>query len=315
MSDDLDQQLSRLVRDAVADVEPEDRLSELRARTAAPGPRRWWVAAGGATLATAAAVAVVAVLGSGQPTAVDPGPAETPPSAPAPSGTGSSGGAAVAAYFIGETPYGQRLYREFRQVPSPAPGLAGLELLEAGAADPDYTSGWPAGSFESLSDPEAGVVHVTLGDAAPAEPSDLALQQLAYTLNAGFQEPLSVVVHRDDEVVAEASAGPQLETLSLVNLSDPAEGQVVTGELRVNGVANSNEATVPWRIEREGDVVDDGFFTAEGWMGTRLFPFSGDIDVSSLDPGTYTFIVETDDPSGGAEGPGAFSDTRTIVLE
>ena len=62
-------------------------------------------------------------------------------------------------------------------------------------------------------------------------------------------------------------------------------------------------------------VVDAGFFTAEGWMGTRLFPFSGDLAVSSLDPGTYTLIVETDDASGGAEGPGSYSDSRTFVLE
>jgi len=50
-------------------------------------------------------------------------------------------------------------------------------------------------------------------------------------------------------------------------------------------------------------------------MGERLFPFSGEIDVSSLDPGTYTLIVETDDPSGGVEGNAPFSDTRTFVIE
>ena len=51
-------------------------------------------------------------------------------------------------------------------------------------------------------------------------------------------------------------------------------------------------------------------------MEPRLFPFSGEIDVSSLDPGTYTLIVETDDPSGGAEGGiPVFTDTRTFVIE
>src|SRR5665809_136798 len=62
-------------------------------------------------------------------------------------------------------------------------------------------------------------------------------------------------------------------------------------------------------------VVPQGNFTALGYMEARLFPFSGEIDVSSLDPGSYTLIVETDDPSGGAEGFGTFSDTRTFVLE
>jgi hypothetical protein len=308
---ELDQQLSRLLRDAVADVDPDDRYDELRARTAAPGPRRWWLAAGGASLAAAAVVVVVSVVVGGQPTAVDPGPADPPSSSSAPT---AGSGTAVAAYFVGDSPTGPRLYREFQQVPSPAPGLAGLELLETGPVDPDYTSAWPAGSFERLSDPEAGVVHVYLTEAAP-ELEPLAEQQVVYTVSAGFQEPLSVVFHRGADQSAPVPALPQLEVLSLVNLSDPAEGRTVSGDLAVRGVASSNEATVPWRIEREGDVVDDGFFTAEGWMGTRLFPFSGDLDVSSLDPGTYTLIVETDDASGGAEGPGSYSDSRTFVLE
>ena len=85
MSEHLDQQLSRLLRDAVADVDPADRFDELRVRTATgSGARRWWLAAGGASLAAAAAVVVVAVLGGGQPTAVDPGPADPPSSPSAP---------------------------------------------------------------------------------------------------------------------------------------------------------------------------------------------------------------------------------------
>jgi hypothetical protein len=133
-------------------------------------------------------------------------------------------------------------------------------------------------------------------------------------VSAGFQEPLAVVLDRGGAVI-EASARPPLDVLSLVNLSDPAEGQVVGDTLHVTGVANSNEANVLWTIEGANAGMGSAF-TAEGWMGTRLFPFSGDIDVSSLDPGTYTLIVETDDPSGGTEGgPGVFSDTRTFVLE
>jgi hypothetical protein len=47
----------------------------------------------------------------------------------------------------------------------------------------------------------------------------------------------------------------------------------------------------------------------------RLYPWETEIDVSDLEPGTYTFAAMTDDPSGGAEGPGATTDTRTIVVE
>ncbi|MGZ5403153.1 MAG: Gmad2 immunoglobulin-like domain-containing protein [Nocardioides sp.] len=306
--DDPDDQLAFLLRDSVVDVEPSERLGELRARTATTSSRRWWTVAGGAALAAAAAVTVIAVLGSEPAPTVDPGPADPPPRAAPPR--------AVPAYFVGDTPRGPRLYREFQPVSSPAPGLAGLGLLESGPLDPDYTSLWPSGSFGAVSDPQSGIVEVRLTDAAPADPSDLALQQVVYTVSAGFQEPLTVALLRGDTVGEEVSASPQLEVLSLVSLSDPGEGQVVGDTLRVRGVANSNEANILWGIESaSGSAGMGSSFTAEGWMGARLFAFSGRIDVSSLDPGTYTLTVETDDPSGGAEGLGPFSDTRTFVIE
>jgi len=325
--DNSEDQLSFLIRDAVSDVEPTDRLSDLRARTATTSSsRRWWPAAGGAVLAAAAAVTAIAVLGNDPAPTVDPGPATTPSATdPAPSDATPTENdqQAVPAYFVGDTPQGPRLYREFQPVSSPTLGLTGLSLLESGPLDPDYTSLWPSGSFGDISDPVAGVVYLELTDAAPSELSDLALQQVVYTLSAAFQESLQVDVHgpsgpRDDigPLLATVTPAPQLEVLSLVNLSDPSEGQVVGDTLSVSGRANSFEANVLWTIEQDDVVVDQDFFTAEGYMAERLFPFSGEIDVSSLDPGTYTLIVETDDPSGGAEGgSGVFSDTRTFVLE
>ncbi len=53
---------------------------------------------------------------------------------------------------------------------------------------------------------------------------------------------------------------------------------------------------------------------AEGWEGQPV-PWEAEIDVSSLEPGTYTFVALTDDPTGGTEGPGPTYDTRTIVVE
>ena len=37
--------------------------------------------------------------------------------------------------------------------------------------------------------------------------------------------------------------------------------------------------------------------------------------MSTLEPGTYTFVAMTADASGGTEGPGPYVDTRTIVVE
>jgi hypothetical protein len=304
----LDQQLADLLHDAVADVEPEDRLADVRDRIPRrASPRRWPLVAGGGALVVAATVTAIALAGNPSPVTSEPDVAG-PPTAPAAS--------AVPAYFVGDTPTGDRLYREFQAVQGPTPGLAGLALLESGPTDPDYTTLWPEGSFEDrISDPGSGVVHVYLTDAAPQDPSDLALQQVVYTVRAGLQEQVEVAFHRGETVVATVAAAPQLQTLSLVNLSDPAEGQVTGDSLAVEGVANSPEATVPWRMVQGATEVDADFFTANGSMGERLFPFSGEIDVSSLDPGTYTLIVETSDPSGGSEGFGPYTDSRSFVIE
>ena len=317
MTDDL---LTTLLADAVADVEPADRLEEIRARIehADRGHRGWWIAGGGAALAVAASVTVVAVTTTPREVSTTPPPPLGSPTSSPTSTAPPSAESAVAAYFVGQTPSGGRLYREFQRVASPSPGLAGLALLESGPRDPDYSSLWPRGSFEErISDPEASIVHVFLGPGAPAHPSALAEQQVVYTLSAGFQEPLSVVFHRGDATTAPVSAEPVLDTLSRVNLTTPEEGATVSGStLDVEGVANSFEANVPWLLEDEaGNDLANGAFTATGWMDTKLFPFQGSIDVSSLDPGRYSLIVFTDDASGGSEGPGASSDSRTIVIE
>ncbi len=56
----------------------------------------------------------------------------------------------------------------------------------------------------------------------------------------------------------------------------------------------------------------DGFSTAEGWMD-KLYPWQTEVDVSSLEPGEYTFVASTDDPSDG-EGAGPTEDSKTIVV-
>jgi hypothetical protein len=82
----------------------------------------------------------------------------------------------------------------------------------------------------------------------------------------------------------------------------------------VSGIANSFEANVPWEVRQGDRVVARGFATADGWMD-KLYPWSTQVNVSKLAPGTYTFVARTDDPSGGAEGAGPTEDTKTIVVE
>ena len=76
MTDDT--RLSELLSQAVSDLEPADRLADIRTRTkVAPmsSRRPWLFAVGGAVVATAATVTAIAYAGHlGSPSADDPGP-------------------------------------------------------------------------------------------------------------------------------------------------------------------------------------------------------------------------------------------------
>jgi hypothetical protein len=101
---------------------------------------------------------------------------------------------------------------------------------------------------------------------------------------------------------------------ALITLDTPTEGATVSDSFDAAGTANSPEANVPWRIlDGSGAKVLDGYFTAEGWMD-KLYPYAGRVDVSKLAPGSYTFEVSVDDPSGG-EGKKPEKVTRSISVQ
>lgn len=350
-----DRRLAELLSDAVADVTPDDRLADIRERTSTrPTPRPWLVAGGGAALATAAVVTAIALAGGNPAPSTDPGPAastaspspsvsERPSGEDSPSGTtappvsastspGDGGGTAVPVYYAGETPAGLRLYREFRHADED-PLFASAQLAVSGTPlDPDYRTLWPAGAAVTGAAHSDNFIQLNLEGVPATRPAGmtgddaaLALQQVVYSVQGTLGRGRVPVEFRLDGQPAAQLLGvptsepvtnaPALQTLALVNLTTPEEGATVSGSFDVEGVASSFEANVPWTIrDGTGDVVGRGSFTAEGWMD-RLYPFRGTVDVSSLDPGTYTLIVETDDPAGGAEGFGPFSDSRTIVIE
>ncbi|KAA1417760.1 hypothetical protein F0U44_15835 [Nocardioides humilatus] len=245
----------------------------------------------------------------------------------------------VAVFFVGDTPQGPRLYAEERAVEADNPPGESLALLMAGdVADQDYRTLVPADSLETDigfdGTGEDGYYALSLTDAQWVErpagmskaDAELAVQQLAYTLlsqaDDGDIEGATggVDFYLDGEhttflgVEGTASPAPSLDVRALVNVLAPAEGATVSGSFTASGEASSFEATVPWQIEDEsGAVVKQGFSTAEGWA-EHLYPWQTDVDVSDLDPGTYTFVALTDDPSGG-EGGGPTEDSKTIVVE
>ena len=296
------------------------------------------------TATAAVALAVLAGCGEDEPTASDPAPAESSSGATSsPSPTASAEASAsptesqtstgkqttVPAYFVGDTPQGARLYREFRQVPADDALMAAARLVTTGdALDPDYRTLFPAGELASVEYADGRFV-VTLADDswrdAPSgmskQDAELAVQQLVHTLQGVQQERAPLVVELDGspttllgvDTADGVTNADQLSTLALVNVTSPAEGARAGGTITASGVASSFEATVPWEVRRGDEVVLDGFATAEGWMD-RLYPWEVEVDLSGLEPGEYTFVARTDDPSGGAEGNGPTEDTKTISV-
>lgn len=294
--------LSELLHDAVADVEPANRIDEIRDRVAEPSraARPWWYAAGGVVLATAAAVTAFAVVGDGSRDGGDgrDGVATSP------------GTVLVPAYFLGDTPRGERLFREFDEATGDDALQAALDRIEQPAADPDYRTPWTASSFGDVMLAD-GVIHVELGDPASAVLSDdLAVQQVVYTLQGAAQERLPV---RIGDTTYEAQ--PQNEVLSLMSISDPAEGAVYErGVFTARGRANVHEGTVAWEVrDASRQTVEAGYATALG-TGDRLYLWETEVDLSGLAPGVYEFLAASTRPSGGAELSLLDADTRTIIV-
>lgn len=328
MTGSPDQDLTRLLTECVAAVEPSHRLGTIRAEAARRGAarqRRRRYAAGGAVLAAAAVVAAVVGTVVLLPTGRGPDP-----SGPAAGGNQSaatdSGAQSVTAYYLGDSPRGPRLYRELVTVDASLdPVDAALEALERTPADPDYRTPWPQDSF----------VNATVtGDAIEVEASSvvtdvlfrgnsaavrLAEQQLVYSLQAAAGRRLPVSGDVEDRPFGPLRAAPAVEVMSLMSITTPYEGTEVTGAFAAEGRSNGFEGAYTWQLRRggkDGPVVRDGYGTADGCCGDRLYPWRiPRIDVSTLPPGSYTFVVRNTDPSDGEGFEAPDSDTRTIVVE
>lgn len=327
-----DRQLTELLTEAVADIEPADRLAEIKERTVSATRRTRWYAAGGACLAVAAAVAAIAVVGDPRPSTegIDPG-------APGPSADAEVPSALYPVYYFGDTSAGPRLFREFQRRRGSGGSLVIAALLVSSPPDdPNYRTLWPEGAFlgaQTVTLDGQTVVRVDIGDVSLDRPrgvtsaeAELAVQQVVYTMQAtAGDDTLPVRFFLGDapvdtmlgvDVSEPVDTAPQLDVLSLMNISTPAEHAVVSGLLVADGRASSFEGNVLWEL-RDADtreVVLEGFTTTAG-VDDHLTEWETEpIDVSDLVPGIYTFVASTSDPSDG-EGLGVFTDTRTIVVE
>jgi hypothetical protein len=291
-------------------------------------------------LAVLLSVTVVALAGCGDddPSSGDTSPANGPTKHHGRS-DGQSGGESPSAssqpqgeevtvpvYFTGETPQGTRLYREFRRVDGADPLGAALTLAASGAAlDADYGTLLPTGTFSTAGNATIALPDdswTRLPDGMSESEALTAVQQLVYTAQGVLQERTPIRFTDADgnetQIFGVASedgftAADPIRTLALVSVTSPEEGAALSGSFTASGVSSSFEATTPWEIRSaDGTVVKKGFTTAEGWMD-RLYPWEGQVDVSDLDPGEYSFVAMTDDPSDG-EGHGPTEDSKTITV-
>ena len=344
-----DDRLRQLLSDAVSDIEPADRLDQLRA-SVHPSPKvvpmtrsRSWHAAAG-IVATAAVIGIVAYVtsvvgntsdhdgpatdgGTRLPSATDTATDTGATSSPSPHGTAMK---AYAVYYVGADPRGTPvLYREFHRGPASTP-TATLAVTDLGGAplDPDYSTAWRAGWLQGAkADTSAGVIFVTPSTAVPADrpaamtsrDARVAVQQVVYTLQAAFQTRLPVQFIRHGRPVGQVlgvptatpvAQGPVLSLLSQVNISSPNEGDQVSGKLTVTGVNNGFEGTVVVSLEQHGHHYLV-HPTIGGMGGNRLYPWKVVLDLSKVKPGSYTLVAQDDDPSGRGLAP---TDTRVITV-
>jgi hypothetical protein len=234
---------------------------------------------------------------------------------------------ALPVYYVSDSPAGFRLYREFHRVTTADPASDAVREMLANPTgiDPDYRTLWPAGTALRAPVTTAdGVITVDLSGAATApatlgtEAAELTVQQLVYTVQGALQSTDPVRLLVDGEPVPElwgavATAEPvqradQYAVRSLVQIDSPAHGAQVGPEVKVSGEAAVFEATVPWEVLRDGEVVQSGFTTSA--EGQRFAPYSFTV---TLEPGEYVVRVTEDDPSGG-EGRPVLSDDKTITV-
>lgn len=239
----------------------------------------------------------------------------------------------VPIYWIGETGGAPRLFREFRTVPDEGgPILSALyAMTREKPLDPDYATPWrPASRITAQLDGSHLTVNLD-GDAVSAtnvgsEVADRAVQQLVYTATAAAsiaKTPVDTVTILVDGQAAElwgaVSVGtpvgraPVAEVQSHVWITSPTQDQrVAAGPLQVKAFGTSFEATFHWQVS---SAADDSMVSAGVVQGGSMGSFEEfEFAIDALPAGSYVLSLSTDDPSGGAEGGGAQTDTKAFTI-
>jgi hypothetical protein len=266
---------------------------------------------------------------SDEPTAEPSAETDAPSASPAGETT------SVPVYYVGETRGSVRLFREFHRLEKESVEAAQVsgalaEALTDSALDPDYRSDWPEGTsvsgvnIDGVTTNDAVWIDLTGSDLRdrPAgmsqEEATMAVQQLVHTAQAVLQKrhPIEFMVDGEPvdtllgEPVAErAIAGNPMEVQAPVWIISPQEGDTVGTTFVVDGRGIFFEANVSWQLLQDGEVVDEGFTTAQDGMSLASYSFE-----VTAEPGDYVLRVYDADMSGG-EGNGEAEDTKAITVE
>jgi hypothetical protein len=330
-----DDELSRILHDAVADVRPHGTYDDIRSRTEKVVPMKTrWILPTLAVAAVMAAVVAGAFWLSGDETKTSPsGTPSQGASGPSPSQGATDGGTArraVPVYFVGDSAHGPKLYREFQAediCDSDACLLkaATVTALSGTPQDADYTAPWPAGTGLRNVSYDGDVLTIDLTGDLHDQPAgmsqsdaEIAIQQLIYSAQAGLGKgrvPVQLLVdgkHSDTVLGVPASeplaAGNPEDVEALVQVDTPAEGATVSSPFTVTGRAATFEANVVWELKDGDTVVKKGFTTAQECC--TLAPYSFQVTAPA---GSYTLVVHDTDESG--QNLPVNQDTKQITVQ
>jgi hypothetical protein len=205
------------------------------------------------------------------------------------------------------------------------------EAVSGSPLDPDYRSPWAGtdttvGSVNFDGVGEDGLIQVDLGSGTPMqrpagmseETAQIAVEQLIYTAQAVVQSRAPVAFTAEGRRITTLLGVPTNEPLAegdpmsvqaSVWVITPQDGDTVGRTFTVEGRGAFFEANVSWQLLQDGEVVDEGFTTAE--EGMTLSPYRFQV---KAEPGDYVLRVYDADMSGG-EGNGEAEDTKQITVQ
>jgi hypothetical protein len=233
----------------------------------------------------------------------------------------------VDVYFVGDTGVGLRLFSEITVIEGGIDdgGEAVLKDLISGEMQPndgDYVNLWD--TTHSLNGLDVvgttAILDINLGALnVGGEGEQRAIDQLVWTLigiNSSI-ESVSIVVNGKSvdslaghvDATVEFAKAPSYEVLSPVQIAQPREGDTVGVPVVVAGQACTFEANVVWALYLEGNLIDDGFTSAERACPERS---SWSVTLGSLDAGNYTFLAQE---FSAQDGSVVAQDSRNFTVE